>query len=36
MTLDPLELNLGNDEFSDEVMYGNMITTVEPSTTWSQ
>ncbi|KAK2405353.1 hypothetical protein QL285_054599 [Trifolium repens] len=36
MALDPLERNLGYDEVSDEVMAGDMITTVEPSTTWSQ
>ncbi|KAK2373847.1 hypothetical protein QL285_074854 [Trifolium repens] len=36
MVLDLLERNLGYDEVSDEVMSGDMITTVEPSTTWSQ
>jgi hypothetical protein len=36
MALDPMERNLGYDEVSDEVMAGDMIATVEPSTTWSQ
>ncbi|GAU43673.1 hypothetical protein TSUD_302360 [Trifolium subterraneum] len=37
MALDPLERNLGAlDDVSDEVMSGDMITTVEPSTAWSQ
>jgi hypothetical protein len=36
MALDPLERNLGYDEVFDEVMAGDMINTVEPSTTWSQ
>lgn len=36
MVLDSLERNFVYDEFLDEFMVGDMITTVEPSTQWNQ
>lgn len=36
MTRDPLERDLGDVESSNEFMYGEMISVVEPSNAWSQ
>lgn len=36
MVWDPLERNFSYDEFSDEFMVGDMITTMESITQWSQ
>ncbi|XP_057446469.1 protein ANTAGONIST OF LIKE HETEROCHROMATIN PROTEIN 1-like [Lotus japonicus] len=36
MAVDPLETNLGDLDSSNEVMFGDMITVVEPSDTWSR